>query len=331
VVIGLDGVSLAVSDQTTWHFTTRIAGPADPSAINVGLEGAGDFCSVQGALDAVPANNTAPVTITIAPGTYREIVHFRAKNNVTLHGMDRKATIIAATNNNNLNGGTAIRSLVGVDASSGVAVENLTIHNLTPQNGSQAEALRMQTCDKCIVRDADILSLQDTLLFSGRVYVDNSFIAGNVDFVWGTGIAYFNNCEIKTVGRTGYNVQARNGASVTAYGYVFVDSRLTSDPGITGNYLARVDAGVYPGSHVAYINCQLGSHISPVGWLLTAGTATAALRFWEYGSVDPAGNPIDVSQRLAGSTQLTADQAAMMRDPTMVLGGWDPTATSPSP
>jgi pectin methylesterase-like acyl-CoA thioesterase len=329
VVIGPDGVSLAISDQTTWHFTTEAAAPTSLASLRVSLAGTGNFCSVQGALDALPANNTDPVTITIAPGTYREIVHFRGKNNVTLHGEDRKTTIIAGTNNNNLNPGTNIRSLVGIDASSGVTVENLTIHNLTPQGGSQAEALRMQGCDKCIVRDADILSLQDTLLWSGRVYADNCFIAGNVDFVWGTGAAYFNNCEIKTVGRTGYDVQARNPAS--GYGYVFVDSRLTSDPGITGNVLARIDVSVYPDSSVAYIGCQLGSHISPAGWLVTGGAAPASLRFWEYGSVDPAGNPVDVSQRLAGSTQLTADQAAMMRDPTMVLGGWDPRATGPSP
>jgi hypothetical protein len=39
----------------------------------------------------------------------------------------------------------------------------------TPQGGSQAEALRLR-CDKCVVRDADIRSLQDTLLWDGRLY-----------------------------------------------------------------------------------------------------------------------------------------------------------------
>jgi hypothetical protein len=31
-----------------------------------------------------------------------------------------------------------------------------------------------------------------------------------------------------------------------------------------------------------------------------------------------------VSQRLAASAQITADQAAMMRDPAVVLAGWQP-------
>jgi pectin methylesterase-like acyl-CoA thioesterase len=291
----------------------------------VALDGSGQFCSVQGATDALPANNGTPALITIAPGTYHEIVHFRANNGVTLRGADRKGTIIAGTNNDATNPGTATRSLVGIDASTDLVVENLTIHNLTPQGGSQAEALRLQGCDRCVVRNADILSLQDTVLWAGRVYADNCLIAGNVDFVWGAGTAYFNNCEIRTSVRAGANVQARNPA--TTYGYVFVDSRLTADPGvlIVGQTLARIDASVYPASHVAYINCQMGSHIAPVGWMLTAGTDTSMLRFWEYQSKDPAGNLIDVSRRLnPGSTQLTAAQAAMMRDPTVVLAGWQP-------
>jgi pectin methylesterase-like acyl-CoA thioesterase len=314
--------ALSITGNTAWRFTTAAGAPQNLSALSVALDGSGSFCSVQGAIDALPARNTAASSITIAAGTYHEIIHFTQKNNVTLHGADRTGTIISGTNNNNLNAGTVTRSLVGIDNSSGLIVENLTIQNLTPQGGSQAEALRLQKCDMCVVRDADITSLQDTLLWDGRIYAENCMIAGNVDYVWSSGVAYFNKCEIKTVVRSGAIVQARNAAG--AYGYVFVDSKLTSDPGITGQTLARIDASVYPGSHVAYINCQMGSHIAPVGWQLTAGTATSSLRFWEYQSVDPNGNPIDVSRRLAGSTQISAAQAAMMRDPTVVLGGWQP-------
>jgi pectin methylesterase-like acyl-CoA thioesterase len=316
-IVGPGAAQLSISDDATWRFTTAAAAPRDVSMLSVALDGSGDFCSLQGAIDATPGNSQ----ISIAAGTYHEIIHFRSKNGLRFHGADRKATIIAGTNNDNLNGGTAKRALVGVDSSSDVVFENLTIHNLTPQDGSQAEALRMQNCDKCRVLDADIVSLQDTLLWSGRIYARNCYIAGNVDFIWGTGAAYFDHCEIKTLGRKGFDVQARNGAD--GYGYVFVDSKLTSDPGITGNFLGRIDASTYPASHVAYIDCELGSHIDPVGWQVT-GFATSALRFWEYGSKDPSGAPIDVSRRLSGSTQLSDPQAAMMRDPSVVLGGWTP-------
>ena len=149
--------------------------------------------------------------------------------------------------------------------------ENLTIHNLTPQGGSQAEALRLQGCDQCVVRHADIISLQDTLLWSGRIYANDCYIEGNVDYVWGTGAAFFDHCEIKTAGRAGYLVQARNPASTS--GYVFVDSKLTADASVTGDMLGRIDVSVYPASQVAYINCQMGKHISPVGWTVTGGVA----------------------------------------------------------
>jgi hypothetical protein len=315
------GGTLAITGSSTWRFTTAQAAPADLSTLKVALDGSGQFCSVQGATDALPASNTKAALITLNPGTYHEIVHMSGKSNVTLHGADRKQTIISGTNNENQNPGTAKRALIGFDTTNGLIVENLTVHNLTAQGGSQAEALRIQGCDKCVVRDADILSLQDTLLWSGRIYAKNCYIAGNVDYIWGAGAVYFDNCEIHTVGRTGVIVQARNPAG--AYGYVFVDSKLTADPVATNNVLARIDAGVYPGSHVAYIDCQM-SNIAAAGWTITGAAATSALRFWEYQSKDAAGNALDTSGRIAGSSRISSDQATMMRDPTVVLRGWQP-------
>jgi pectin methylesterase-like acyl-CoA thioesterase len=318
------GGSFAIAGSSAWRFTTAAAGPASPSELTVALDGSGQFCSVQGATDALPASNTAPSRITIANGTYHEIVHVSNKANLTLHGQDRKLTILAGTNNDmqqtGNNPGTANRALLGFDGTNGLVVENLTIHNLTPQDGTQAEALRLQSCDKCIVRDADILSLQDTLLWSGRVYAENCLIQGNVDYVWGTGVAYFNKCELRTVGRSGVIVQSRNGTA--AYGYVFVDSKLTADGASTDNKLARIDVSAYPGSHVAYINCQM-TNVAAAGWTITGGAAPSTLRFWEYGSTDAANNPLNVAGRMGGS-QINVSQATSMRDPMTVLGGWKP-------
>jgi pectin methylesterase-like acyl-CoA thioesterase len=312
--------TLAITDTTTWRFSTADAAPGNLTALTVSLEGAGEFCSVQGALDALPANNTAASQILVESGTYHEIVHLASKNNVTLLGQSRTATIIEGTNNNNLNPSTRTRSLFGVDSSSGLVIDTLTISNLTPQGGSQAEALRLQSCDECVVRNANISSLQDTLLWEGRIYADSCTISGNVDFVWGGGVAYFNKCQIHTTGQAGAIVQARN--SPTTYGYVFVDSVLTADPSVSGQVLGRIDVSQYPGSHVAYISCTMGSFIAPGGWTITGGTPTSQLRFWEYQSVDSTGQAIDVSKRVAGSTQISATEAASMRDPTVVLSGW---------
>ena len=319
------GAAFVVTGSTAWRFTTAAAAPTNKSAVGVALDGSAPFCSLQGALDFVPANNTAAVTVSIANGTYHEIVYFKSKSNVTIQGASQSGTILEGTNNNNLNPSTKGRALIGADSTSGLTVNNLTIHNLTPQGGTQAEALRLEGCDKCVVINSTIISLQDTLLWSGRIYAHNDLIEGNVDFVWGTGAVYFDTCEIRTIGRSGPVVQSRNPSST--YGYVFVDSKITADSGLTGGVLARIDASVYPASHVAYVNCQMSSEITAAGWQLTGGTATSALRFWEYQSVDSSGKAIDVSKRLAGSMQITSSEATMMRTPSVVLAGWQPPGT----
>jgi pectin methylesterase-like acyl-CoA thioesterase len=174
------------------------------------------------------------------------------------------------------------------------------------------------------------VSLQDTLLLSGRVFVTNSYVEGNVDFIWGKGTAYFQSSEIKTVGRAGYLVQSRNGGN---YGYVFVDSTFTTDgtaPGAT--MLARIEADRFPDSNVAFVNCKLGPQIAPKGWLITSSTGTpvasldlSKLKFWEYQSTDLAGAALDVSQRDPASKQISQSEAATLRDKSVVLAGWTPT------
>jgi pectin methylesterase-like acyl-CoA thioesterase len=313
-----------------WRFSTRAAAaPPASSSLTVAADGTGDFCTVQGAVDAVPGGGTAPVTITLAPGLYEEIVFISGKNQLTLHGADRKTSIIAYANNDTLQQklGTKYRALVEVENSNDLVIENLTLHNLTPEGGSQAEALRVEPGDRVILRNDDFLSLQDTLLLTGRVYVSGCTIEGNVDFIWGKGTVYVEGSEIRTVVRPGYGVQARNGAD--HYGYVFVDSKLTSTPGLRGHMLARIDATPltgYPASHVAFVDCQMGAHVDPRGWLVTpTGVATTGVRFWEYHSTDETGAMLDVGARDPASRQLTDAEAALMRDKVTVLAGWNPT------
>lgn len=318
VVRGPDDQAVVVSDPEEWRFSVAMDAPTDRSKLRIAVDGQGQFCTLQGGIDA--ANSGA--TLEIGGGAYYGVTYFKGKNNLTLSGSGRETTRIAGINNNNLNPSTRGRSLFGTEQVTGLSIEDVTIENETPQGGSQAEALTLLTCDKCIVRRSTIISRQDTLLWSGRIYAEDSRIEGNVDYIWGTGAAYFYRVEVKTIGRSGYNIQARNPSE--SFGYVFVDSKLTADPGISGDVLARVDVSAYPASHVAYINCEMGNHISPAGFTVTGAGSTAQLRFWEYQSRTPAGALVDTSRRAAGSKQLTAGEAAQMRDVAYVLDGWDP-------
>ncbi|MBN2525145.1 MAG: hypothetical protein JXR76_02045 [Deltaproteobacteria bacterium] len=312
-----DGSTLAISDSSEWTFSTWQSAPNATGTVTVDWDGDAHFCTIQGAVDGAKAG----ATIDVRDGSYIGVVYFTNKTNLKITGESRKGTIIAGTNNENMNGGTRARALFGAEKLSDFRIEQLTIENWTPQGGSQAEALALLSCDKCVVQNATIRSLQDTLLWSGRVYAKDSLIAGNVDYIWGTGSAFFDNCEIRTVGRKGYIVQSRNEAGNS--GYVFSNCKLTADPGITGDILARIEGDRFPYSHVAYINCEMGSHISAAGWQVT-NSVPGTLRFYEYQSRDPNGNLINVGSRAQGSKQLSTQEAATMSTPSEVLGGWNP-------
>ena len=296
--------------------------------IVVATDGSGDFKTVQAAVDAVPANSETRTTILVKRGTYAELVVISAeKKKLTLRGEDRKQTIIAATNNAVLN--PQRREMVTMLADD-FRLENITLHNLTPKGGQQAETIRVRA-DRVVLDRCDFKSFQDTLRLDGRVYVRECYIEGDVDFIWGSGAVYFDRCGIFAV-HDGYLVQSRNGAE--KFGYVFVDCKIDTVPDLKRFVLARIDPGRFPHSHVAFINCAMGKFVTPAGWIFDGPGAAASketTRFWEFHSTDLAGKPLDIAQRAAGSRQLTAAEAAHQRDLARILGGadgWNPRAPS---
>lgn len=289
--------------------------------IVVAADGSGDFRTVQAAVDFAEAHREKPVVIFIRKGRYEERVRIgREKRQVHLVGEDRNGTVIAFTNNEKLNPGWIQRSVLGVEADDFV-LENLTVQNTTPYRGSQAEAVFVNG-ERCVLRNANFLSFQDTLNLSGRVYVADCYIEGDVDYVWGYGTACFERCELRTM-HDGYIAQARNPASRA--GYVFLDCRLTAAPEAKRVWLARIETGRFPASHVAFIRCAMGPHILPAGWQVT-GPASERLRFEEFASTDLAGQPLDVSQRDTAGRQLTPEQAASAAAAKILTGndGWNP-------
>ncbi len=305
-----------------------ITGSLTAKDLVVAADGSGDFKTVQAAVDAVPANSETRTTILVKRGTYAELVVISAeKKKLTLRGEDRKQTIFAATNNAVLN--PQRREMVTMLADD-FRLENITLHNLTPKGGSQAETIRVRA-DRVVFERCDFKSFQDTLRLDGRVYVRECYIEGDVDFIWGSGTVYFDLCGIFAV-HDGYLVQSRNGAE--KFGYVFVDCKIDTVSDLKRFVLARIDPGRFPHSHVAFINCAMGKFVTPAGWIFDGPGAAASketTRFWEFQSTDLTGKPLDISQRIAGSRQLTAAEAAQQRDLARILGGadgWNPRAPS---
>jgi hypothetical protein len=117
-----------------------------------------------------------------------------------------------------------------------------------------------------------------------------------------------------------------------ANGFFLVDCNLTAEPGITQCDLGRTTDAAYPYCQSAYINCTMPNGVFlPAGWTNTYLTDTNNLRWWEYKSVDPCGNLIDVSGRVPYSKQLSDANALYWRDVNNVFGTWNPQALNELP
>ncbi|HVV22177.1 MAG TPA: pectinesterase family protein [Pseudonocardiaceae bacterium] len=350
VFVGFPGIT----DPRAWRFRTRPATPPGDHHFVVAADGSGDFCTVQGAIDAVPAGNTHTVRIDVRPGTYTEIDYIRPdKPHITITGAGTDRTVIQYANNDRLNGDTALgsggpadacprrvldvpdvhncwRALFGVDADD-VTISDLTLHNTTPYGGSQAEAFRGNG-QRITLDRVTLTSFQDTLRLQGAGFVTDSMISGDVDFVWGTGTAFIQDSTPEST-HAGYVTQIRNDA--THNGDVFLRDRLTRAAGVADGsvYLGRIQTDRFPYSQAVYLDTAMDSHIVPVGWQITPDDCAAApdLADWEYHSTNPLGAPVDTSGRLPCARQLTDATAARWSDPGFVLGGWVPTTVNADP
>ncbi|WP_114561116.1 pectinesterase family protein [Desertihabitans aurantiacus] len=315
-----------------WELTTR-ARPADGPVLRVAADGTGDYCTVQGAVDAVPRGNQHPVLITIAPGRYREIVYVPAdKPHLTLRGAGRERTVIGYPNNQLLNGmpsgsrcprrrlgdrdlHNGWRATVGVEADD-VRLEDLTCENTTPRGGSQAEAFR-GNADRTVLHRVVLRSHQDTLRLQGTGFVAGCRVEGDVDAVWGTGAVHHWRSEYRSLG-PGYLMQIRNGAGER--GHVLVDCRLTATPEVPAGSVrvARTDPRAFPHSEAVLLDCQLGAHLAPDRWLVQPDDGSARERFLEHGSRDADGSPLPVDPLRV------LDDPTRWRDPAHTLDGWVP-------
>jgi pectin methylesterase-like acyl-CoA thioesterase/lysophospholipase L1-like esterase len=327
----------------TFRFSTKPAAPAlsveGPRRITIAADGAGDFATVQGAIDFVPAGNTAPTTLFLRNGTYNEIIYISDKHNITILGEDRKGSIIAYANNQGLNNtdfnampGGYRRGMIRAVNCVDLTIAHLTLHNTTPQGGGQAETIILNGSANAhaIITDVDMYSYQDTLQINGQAYVSNCYIEGDVDFMWGTGPCFFENCRLRALRSKSMYTQIRNPA--TNHGYVYKNCTFEGASGVTESVLSRVLQTRFPASEVVLLDCTLTDAVSPVGWRLDSPAEAPNVHFWEYNSRDPNGNPIDDSRRFAVSRRLTkeadTETIANYSNPVWVLGSeWNPIRT----
>jgi pectin methylesterase-like acyl-CoA thioesterase len=323
-----------ITNPTEWRFTTKSAAPAaGATKLTISADGSGDFCTVQGAIDFVPDGNKTPTTLLLRKGVYTELIYLADKHNLTFRGEDRQQSMIQYANNDKFNSandqGTYHRGVFLAKGCDDLTLTNLTLRNTTPRGGSQAEAIILKggPDSHAILSDVDLYSFQDTLQINGQAYIHNCHIEGDVDFMWGTGPCFFENCHCYGTRGKAYYTQIRNTAA--NHGYVYDHCTLDGPAGVTGMYLSRIDPGRFPYSEVVLMDCVLGKSVGPAAWLLNNTQIAPTVHFWEYNSHDTDGKPVDVSNRLPISRQLKqpddAQTIANYGNPTWVLGGqWTP-------
>ena len=102
----------------------------------------------------------------------------------------------------------------------------------------QAVAFLIDAADKVQVENGRFISNQDTLYFkssavgkTNRSFYNNSYVEGDVDFIFGRATAFFRNTEIKSLGVRSASVFATAPSTNynTPYGIVFDNCDFTSD------------------------------------------------------------------------------------------------------
>ncbi len=344
-----------------------LCGCAEESLTNpfhavVAQDGSGDFLTVQEAVNAAPDSLTSPYLIFIKNGSYEEnVVVPESKPYIHLIGQDKEQTII----HYKLNVGSEPEnkdeeywkysvhnpeSPAHPFEESGSVVlvkapyfytENISYVNdygVSAQTGPQALAMKTRAdCaafNNCIFR-----SFQDTWMTSTkdehRHYVNNCWIEGAVDYLYGGG-------DVLVENTTFYNV--RSGSVIVApchtkakYGYVMrncvVDGNNAAADGTT--LLGRP---WHNSPQARFVNTVMRIPVAPEGW--TNMGAIPGI-FAEFGSRDSLGRPIDLSSRktiynytsregenITGEsrTSITENEASALTYANMIPGedGWDP-------
>lgn len=296
------------------------------------------YSTVTAALESIPADNTFPTLIRIAPGHYHEKITID-KPFLTLEGEGPSNDETVLTYDDYANfimedgfkRGTFRSYSVFID-SHDITLKNLTIENASGDSNTHGQAIALYADgDRIILDHCRLLGHQDTLFtaplppkeveprgfigpkqfaprLSGRHYYKDCYICGDVDFIFGGGTAYFENCVIESLSRgddkeiQGY-VTAASTPEGQEYGYVFAHCKLISkDCPKESVYLGRPWREY---AKTVFIHCDFGPHIHREGfhdWNKTAARET--IFYGEYECVE------DVSKRAPYVKQLSADMLA---------------------
>ena len=288
----------------------------------VAADNTGDFTTVQAAIDACPEGSDRNI-IFIKNGTYKEMVNVPSTKLISIIGENKEKVLITFDRDRGGNSDyTDFRDITTAQFyGKDMYVEGITIEN-SSGNVGQAEA-HYVSGDRQTYKDCRFLGYQDTQRTNtgARAYFKNCYIEGATDFIFGSGMMYYDKCVVNCVKGGGYVTAPAEYAyaikkSDTATGrvlrvtYIFRDCDITSDHDVNdGAYTLGRPWKEYSG--VYYIHCKMDKHISDAGWSAWSPEATNTACFGEFENYDMHGNLLDVSNRVDWSFQLDENDLHM--------------------
>ena len=283
------------------------------------------------AIAALPKDD-APVTLKLAEGDYREKCTLSRANTI-IEGAGADKTRIVWNDGafailpDGMKRGTFRTPTLTIDAPH-VCLTGLTVENEAAPRKEVGQALAL--CvegDDFVCENCRLISRQDTL-FTGplppkekepngfigpkqlaprvrqRHVFRHCLIQGDVDFIFGGGASWFEDCEIRSVDGEGY-VTAASTPEGQKYGYVFHNCRFTGEN--------VPDASFYLGrpwrehAKTVLLDCSMDAAICPEGWDDWGKKDFSHTGFYaEYGCLGPG----SAAEQRRFSRQLTEEEAA---------------------
>lgn len=180
----------------------------------------------------------------------------------------------------------------------------------TQKSTGQAMAVR-QRGKRAVYKNVTLQGIQDTYYLNkgdATAYLETSTIAGQTDYVYGDGTAWFEQCTLYNTG-AGY-ITALN-TQPGYMGMVFNECIVDGSSAAAGKFYLGRPWNDSP--HATYINTTFRQLPADAGW--AAMTSNLVLRFHEYGSMDANGNKLDLSKRsVAACNPATGSDAPVITD-----------------
>lgn len=316
----------------------------------IAKDGSGDFTSIQAAIDHIPGGGIAPTILLVRMDEYRERVVVN-KDHVRIIGEARDRTVIthSACARDKFPDGTekgTFLSFTMLVTGRDVEIENLTIRNDAGDGEQAGQAVALYAAgDRGTVRNCRLIAHQDTLFCGpvmpkvereiaplksaaecvdsvgdcppthGRLYFEDCFIQGDVDFIFGPYRCWFERCTLYMNPRGGYYTAA-NTPQEQPFGMVFHRCTLTGACGEGQAYLGRPWRRF---ARTLFLHCRMDACVAEKGFSDWDQVRVVTARYGEYATW---GERADLTARHPGEKRLTDWEARCVTLP-QVIGGWD--------